>query len=456
MRSAMLAAGAIAGLLLPLTARAEGVGAPVTLGQMTLGYTYFNKPGADLKVHDADVKDCAAEAARTISFDEQVNVIVIGAPAEAAAGEGVAMGLQGLMRPAYHRGAAGSALENCMVVRGWRVVKLPDDEGQALAKLAPSELSARLAPWVGASNPHGQVVRVWNNEADDDANSRFALRPDHTNDGQLSLIEATSQDLHQFDGPRQPAEAGPGALDPKWPKSGLAPAVLSSAPDGSAILIIKIKTAPIHLTLSMALLPNKASSPVNGTTVLLSREGASDDAFPSRVDHAPDVIETDPWHGSTFAFAVPPGRWRISGIGKPMVLNFCLGAPSFEVKAGEVVYAGSFDLGAADVGPDLDLAPAKTWLAGHPQAEAVHAAVYTNGSRGPCSGNAIYALEVKGAPFEPEYAWGGASSPTSTVATALPSDGTPATLAEPPSPAGAAPTTPAPTPLTETGPLPAH
>jgi hypothetical protein len=456
MRSAMLAASAVAGLLLPLTAMADSVGAPVTLGQMTLGYTYFNKPGADLKVHDADVKDCAAEAARTISFDEQVNVVVIGAPAEALAGGVVAMAIEGPMRQAYHRGAAGSALENCMVVRGWRVVKLPDDEGQALAKLAPSELSARLAPWVGASNTHGQIIRVWNNDAADDTNSRFALRPDHTNDGQLSLIEATSQDLHQFEQPGQLGDVGPGALDSKWPKGGLSPAALGNAPDGSAVIIVKIKPAPIHVTLSMALLPNKASSPANGVTVLLSREGTSENVFPSRVDHAPDVIETDPWHGNTFAFAVPPGRWRISGIGKPMVLDFCLGAPSFEVKAGEVVYAGLFDLGAADLGPDLDLAPAKAWLAGHPQAEAVRAAVYTNGSRGPCSGNAIYALEVKGAPFEPEYVWGSAPSPASAVATAIPPNGTPATIAEPSTPAGADSTPPAPTPSTETGPNPVH
>jgi hypothetical protein len=415
MRSEMLVAGAVAGLLFPLMAMAEG--APTTLGQMTLGYTYFNKPGADLQVHDVDVKDCATEAARTISFDEQINVSVVGRPVAAAAGQATASALEGVMRPAYHRGAVGSAIENCMVVRGWRVVKLPDDEGRALAKLAPSELSARLAPWVGASNPHGQVVRVWNNDADDDANSRFALRPDHTNDGQLSLIEATSQDLHQFDQPRPSMDVGPGAVDPRWPKGGLAPAALGSAPDGSAILIVKIKAAPIHFTLSMAMLPNKASSPVNGAAVLLSREGPSKDAFPSRVDHAPDFIETDPWHGDTFAFAVPPGRWRISGIGKPMVLNFCLGAPSFEVKAGEVVYAGLFDLGAADLGPDLDLAPAKAWLAGHPQAQTIRAAVYSNGSRGVCAGNAIYALEVRGAPFAPGYLWGGA--PRQAVAAAI-------------------------------------
>jgi hypothetical protein len=444
MRSMVLTAVAIAGLLLPLTARAEGTSTPVTLGQMTLGYTYFNKRGTDLQIHDTDVKDCASEAARTIAFDEQLTVVVIGAPQEAAAGGAAAMAMQIPIRHAYHRGAAGSAVENCMVVRGWRVVKLPDEEGQALAKLAPSALSSHLAPWVGASDPHGQVVRVWNNDAVDTSNPRFALRPDHTNDGQLSLIEATAQDLHQFDQPSPSVDARPGEVDPKWPKSGLTPATLGRAPDGSAIIIVKIKPAPIHISLSMAMLPSKASSPANGVTLLLTREGTSESPFPSRVDHAPDAIETDPWHGDIFAFAVPPGRWRIGGIGRPMVLNFCLGAPSFEVKAGEVVYAGSFDLGAANLGPDLDLVRVKAWLAGHPQAEAVRPAVYTNGSRGPCAGNAIYALELKGASFSPGYLWGGATPPASAVKTANPSNGGSQISAAPPLPVGAASIAPAP------------
>jgi hypothetical protein len=72
-----------------------------------------------------------------------------------------------------------------------------------------------------------------------------------------------------------------------------------------------------------------------------------------------------------------------------------------------VVFAGTFDLGAQDIGPDMSLEPVKTWLAGQPAAATIRPAVYTNGSVGACGGiGTIYALEIKGAPFEPNYRWG--------------------------------------------------
>jgi len=78
------------------------------------------------------------------------------------------------------------------------------------------------------------------------------------------------------------------------------------------------------------------------------------------------------------------------------------------VKAGEVVYAGTFHLDGDDLGPDLVLDPAKAYL-GAPMADHLKAADYRNGSRGSCHGlNLIYALEIPGAPFAPDYFWGGA------------------------------------------------
>ena len=69
-----------------------------------------------------------------------------------------------------------------------------------------------------------------------------------------------------------------------------------------------------------------------------------------------------------------------------------------------MLYAGAFDLAAEDITPDMDLAPARAWLGD--AARPVSAAAYANGSLGPCGDNSIYALEFKGAPFEPGYAWG--------------------------------------------------
>jgi hypothetical protein len=120
-------------------------------------------------------------------------------------------------------------------------------------------------------------------------------------------------------------------------------------------------------------------------------------------------------HQKMTAIVVPPGRWRIYGLGLSPILNLCLGSPSFEIKAGEIVYAGEFDLSRDDVSPNLDLAPAQAWLAG--QNRKITPAAYANGSLGPCGDNSIYALEFKDAPFEPGYAWGSrAAAPTPAAA----------------------------------------
>ena len=128
-------------------------------------------------------------------------------------------------------------------------------------------------------------------------------------------------------------------------------------------------------------------------------------------------------NGDMFVFAVPPGLWKLDTVSQ---LNLCLGAPAFRVEAGDVVYAGSFDIAGPDIGPDMDMAPARTWLAGLPQEHALRPAAYVNGVRGFCSGFSMYALEVTGAPFVPGYRWGGAASAPPATKVDTPS-ATPAT-----------------------------
>jgi hypothetical protein len=92
-------------------------------------------------------------------------------------------------------------------------------------------------------------------------------------------------------------------------------------------------------------------------------------------------------------------------------LNLCLGSPSFELKPGEVIYAGTWNLAGDDLGPDLAMAPARAWLKG-PAAEQLQPAVYRNGSRGSCHAFPMsYALEIPGAPFAPDYHWGSLAQP---------------------------------------------
>lgn len=386
---------------------------PVNLSRMTLGYTYFNRSGADLAAHDKALTDCLVDASKVHSVDEQLNDNSMGVLGNIIAGA---------LADAAHRGVLAAALENCMVVNGWRVVHLPDDEGATLAKLPASELAQRLAPWVGADVPHGDIVRIWGNDAVKGATDRFVLRPAHTNNGQLSLKAASGGNLRaaakKADAPVVMAAAAPASsaakpskpapLDPKWPKKPLKPGELATAPPEAGIVLVDIKGLSFH----------------NGQALLFARQGPDKHTPASSIDHGPDQFAIGVGllfakkDGNIMAFAVPPGRWRIAGqAGGLIMVSYCLGAPSFELKAGEVIYAGTFDFGADVIGPDLSLAPAKAWLAGQPAAETIKPAVYTNGATGECGPNYIYALEVSGAPFEPGYVLGSAAPLASSGAT---------------------------------------
>lgn len=372
--------GFILALIAPLGAHAG----PSNLAEMTTGYTYYNRIGASIADHDLAVKACAAEAFKSHSVDSQM-------PASGLMG----FMILGSLANAANRGVFAAALENCMVVKGWRVVRLPEMAGKDLAALPAAALAQRLEPWVGAETPQGDVVRVWANDAANGTTVRYAVRPQHQNDGLLSLKSATGSPLETVTLPDQPPPPKI-ELDPKWPTRGLKPNQIAAAPPETGVLVVELKGVS-----------GKA-----GIGLVFTRQGEDKDSKPSIKDHAPDYVSfmaglfIAKREGNFFAIGVPPGRWRIAAMGAMPSLNFCLGAPSFELKAGEVVYAGAFDLSAEDIGPDLTLGAPKAWLAGQPASDKVRAAVYTNGSLGQCGDNGLYALEIKGAPFEPDYHWG--------------------------------------------------
>jgi hypothetical protein len=370
----------VAALTLPVVTQAE----LPSIAEMTPGYTYYNMPGASVGDHDNEVLACATEAFKVESYSAQANSYMTGL-------------IPDLLSAASNRGAFAISLENCMVVHGWRVVRVPDNEGKKLSTLAPEVLAAELSLWVGADQPHGEIVRVWGNDAANAAVKRYANRPKHDNDGLLSFRAATLSTSGRMQLPAQsPVKVG--KIDAKWPSKPLKPADIATTLPGAGVIVVQLKGVSLK----------------NGIGIALTRIGPDKDTYPSTIDHAPDALNFQMStlsandKGKFLAFAAPPGRWRIAAMNVAPRLGFCLGAPSFAVEAGEVIYAGSFDLGASDIGPDLSLDVPKAWLAGEPAADAIRPAVYINGSQGRCGYNGIYALEINGAPYEEGYKWGGA------------------------------------------------
>lgn len=352
---------------------------PHNLTAMTTGFTYYNKPGADLAGHNLTVLDCLAVAGRITPYG-------VGQPSMGMAGD---WGERGATRAAM-----AGALEGCMVVRGWRVVKVPDADGARLSGQGPTAIAARLATEVGAEKPWGEVVRAWGNEALRSSTRKTGSLPFFER-GLLSYQAATGTATFKTAGELSGRGSMPQrqwALNPP-----LTPTDLAKVPAGSAAVIIGIVDSTKFMD--------------NIWSYSFRRMAPEYDEFPSWDDGLSDFFgfyntgNRGKAPGPRFEIRiVPAGRWRLASLDDVIrSLNLCLGAPSFEIAAGEVVYLGAFQSSTEDLTPSMALEPVRSFLAGTPQADVVRPAAYSNGSLGPCLGSTIYALEFTGVPTEPGY-----------------------------------------------------
>src|SRR5205085_12078204 len=107
--------------------------------------------------------------------------------------------------------AHSANVENCMFVRWWRVIRLPDGVGEALAALPQPERSARLAGMVGATTLQGEVVRSFGNEAivHDTTIYGFAGKIDQRSLSLTSLAAPPAPEPAPKAEPKTPAERPP-------------------------------------------------------------------------------------------------------------------------------------------------------------------------------------------------------------------------------------------------------
>lgn len=323
------------------------------------GYTYFHRRDADVASHDADVKVCMAEAAKMT-------------PTVTGAGAGGVIG--GIQQGILGRTQIESNIENCMVIRGWDVERLDDARGAAIAGMSPEKRRTALAVLVGAPVPEGTPARTFAANA--------ARLPEATvtplTAGRYNSLSAPIADFPSAMTPPKPAI--------QWLPVGSAPA---GPPPGGALIVVRVTTvAPAQGAFDFALLdgdsPDQAFA-LASPTKLFWKTGS--------------LLER------TYVVAVKPGLWRLTGATGS---TLCLNSPEFEVGAGEVIFAGSFDV-AGPPGPDLSLEPARAALGASAIAGALRPAHYLNGSTFPCGAvpaSYLGALEVPGAEFAPGAAVG--------------------------------------------------
>jgi hypothetical protein len=359
---------------------AAAAAAPIDLSRTSGPNSYFNRPGADLATHDRELRECLVMAAAAHQPQGAVvSLNVLGAAVEA--------GLLSAEEKRKTAVAIGANTENCMVVRGWRVVQVAPESALDLAKLNQADLAARLSGWVGAAAPPGTVLRQWSNALADRATVRFRAE---AWSGALSL---SVQALDRSHDPNLPKPSDYSARTAEDAAVALKAGEIATAPPNQAVVIFRIIGANLR----------------NGSGLALRRD-ANADGQPTVIYGNVDTgnFKSTQW----FVYKVPPGRWRIESFSVArdyFVVNLCLGSPSFDVHAGDVVYAGTFDYAAQHMTPDLSLDPLRQWL-GSRGTDRMRPAVYVNGDRGACAGTYIYAYEIDGVGYQPGYEWGGAAA----------------------------------------------
>jgi|JI7StandDraft_1071085.scaffolds.fasta_scaffold24870_2 hypothetical protein len=335
------------------------------IGEVVQGHAYYNRPGASPAEHNTELAACLSETdwGTPSPADRGLQRAV-----EIGTGSLLRSDVVGLFWSGPVQGLAAIGPENCMISKGWRVFRLSETEGEAATALTGEAFLARVGPWLGADTPPGVMIRTWGNEAAHPARYRTASRPRPPSRDQLSL---------QFFSASGAVFERAGVDTTNWNRVQARTLRLPEIPEPAAGMAIIVMRGV-------------------GTNHGLQFQRVEPSADGARFTFGIGVSRQGRWA----AAEVPAGRWRIN---QTRVVNHCLGSPSFEVAAGEVVYVGTFDMSGDDMGPDLDLAPAISAIRG-PAAERLRAAVYRNGSTDTCRVPFVrYPLEIEGAPFDPGY-----------------------------------------------------
>ena len=343
----------------------------------TSGYLYLNRPGANMAEHDSELASC-------IDVSSHRNEVSDEARSRATTQNGiVGQWVLESMVAGYDRARRSITIEHCMLVRGWRLVRLPEQEGRRLERLSPEELATTLQEWVGSPSPPGEIVRTWRNEGA--APSSVVSSPRSV---RRTLLSERALRNPVADRPANAFEAT-NILFP--PRRNIVRARLSDlAPprEGQVLLV-----AGIHGT--------RASRSFALFLARFAESGVVDQAiFDMRSARRFGEGRLE----DTLVFVVEPGEWRVEGRGSG--LGYCMGAPSFRARSGDVIFLGAFDYGAARVAPDLSQEAMQHYLTPTPTiASLARAAEWVNGTTWPCPPMVNYAMEFAGIPYREDYAW---------------------------------------------------
>ena len=347
------------------------------------GSRFYNRPGATRAEYDADWQECRliARGSRTPTGTVPVysNPAVI-SPLAAGIGGGIggAIGAaiaEGIQRRANRR--------SCLLVKGWRLVETDDATKAKIAVMSDADRDAHFATIVGAAEVKGSM------EAFDNAIAAPKLadgiNPGGTVSGPVSLTAGKKVDI-----------SAPLTLEP-----------------GQGAILVGFRRPDAH---SLGKSASASFSRYNASEGDLHYQPRDWKKKGDKTTYGVQARSIDKKMGlEMHIIPVTAGRYVLSS-GQPgphnpqAVTTFCLGAPSFEVKEGEVAYFGDLTPYMAVPGAEggkllsmpysRDADGARALLASKQPALAVafKPAEIENGATWGCVGQAMTAYRIPGAP----------------------------------------------------------
>jgi len=276
-------------------------------------------------------------------------------------------------------------IENCMVARGWRVMRVSGAVASDLRGLSQSDLALRLESRLGADHPTDAMARRFTNEAAL-GDTIWGAMPAYLDQVQLSVRAVDLADVKP-EPKRKPRVA---KRNPPWAVAPLKPEQLNAMGADQALVIVRaIGNGQTNgQGFSFERVPPEHTPPELGAYDVDGRP----DTFYAGVRWTLTKGSAAEKRELLAGYALPPGRWRLSQ--KMGTLDLCLGAPAFDIRAGDVIYLGALDL-VGNLGPDMDPAPATMYLAAAPALAAkLKTAMWIADTTAVCSGVYYYRLET--------------------------------------------------------------
>lgn len=382
MRRLLLLAAGLAVLATPALA-AQG-----DLTRASKGYTYFNRDGADMAAHDAAVKSCVLQAGRAAQTDPH-SMGAMGNSLGEYIDKAIIQGLTGAIARGVNSDADAANVENCMVVRGWSVIQVDAGEGADLVKRPRDEQHATLAGWMGGA-PHGALVRRFENDL-----ARLATRIDGRpgGGGPLSLSITA---VGEMPDPGRARVWHPDYF--RLVQAGIITETVAQADFGTlgpdeTLIVFRVIDGPRSDFTGLHFNLDDPKMSFTGSRIAIHRPSKS---MWNKSDEA------------IYVFRVPTGRWRMERLRSMLTLqssvSLCLGAPAFDIAAGEAIWGGTIAMGGEGrFVPAMDMTPIRQSLAAWPDLLArLKPARWMNGVATDCGKDSyIYGLQIPGAPTAP-------------------------------------------------------